>query len=137
MDIIVTDHPDPNARGLILAGLVAYNEAQAGPSGARPMAVLVQDEGMRILGGLWGWTAFGWLSAELFFLPANLRGLGLGTEVMQRAEDEARRRGCHSAWLDTFGFQAKGFYERLGYTVYGKLDSYPTGFTRYFMQKAL
>ncbi len=137
MDIIVTDHPDPRARELILAGLVAYNEAQVGPSEARPMAVLVQDKGMDILGGVWGWTAYGWLSVELFFLPPNLRGLGLGTEVMQRAEEEARRRGCHSAWLDTFGFQARGFYERLGYTVFGQLDPYPTGFVRYFMRKVL
>lgn len=137
MDIIVTDVPDPSARELILSGLVGYNEGRAGPSQARPLAVLVQDEGLRVLGGLWGSTAYGWLSLELFFIPPDLRGVGLGTEVMRRAEEEARDRGCHRAWLDTFGFQARGFYERLGYTVFGQLDRYPPGFSRYFMQKAL
>ena len=137
MEIIVTNVPDLSVRELILAGLVAYNEAHAGPSGAQPMAVLVRDEGQRVLGGLWGWTAYGWLSIELLFLPPDLRGLDLGREVMRRAEDEARRRGCHGVWLDTFGFQARGFYERLGYAVFGQLDRYPDGFTRYFMQKAL
>ena len=137
MEIIVTNVPDLSVRELILAGLVAYNEAHAGPSGAQPMAVLVLDEGQRVLGGLWGWTAYGWLSIELLFLPPDLRGLDLGREVMRRAEDEARRRGCHGVWLDTFGFQARGFYERLGYAVFGQLDGYPDGFTRYFMRKAL
>ena len=137
MDIIVTDAPDLGAHELILAGLVAYNEAQVGPSEARPLAVLVQDEEQRVLGGLWAWTAYGWLSIELLFLPLDLRCRDLGRQVMRRAEEEARRRGCREAWLDTFGFQAKGFYERLGYTVFGQLDGYPRGSARYFMRNAL
>ena len=137
MDIIVTDAPDFALRDLILAGLIAYNEEQAGPSGARPLAVLVRDAEQRVVGGLWAWTAYGWLSIELLFLPPDLRGRDLGTQVMRRAEDEARRRGCSEAWLDTFGFQARGFYERLGYKTFGQLDGYPQGFARYFMKKAL
>jgi hypothetical protein len=38
---------------------------------------------------------------------------------MDRAEVHARERGCHSAWLDTFSFQARGFYEKLGYDEFG------------------
>jgi hypothetical protein len=56
---------------------------------------------------------------------------------MSRAESEAIVRGCHHAWLDTFEFQARGFYERLGYRCFGELNDYPTGFARYFMKKAL
>jgi hypothetical protein len=47
------------------------------------------------------------------------------------------KRGCHSAWLDTFEFQARGFYERLGYSCFAELRDYPPGFARYFMKKAL
>jgi hypothetical protein len=54
-----------------------------------------------------------------------------------RAEREALARGCKHAWLDTYEFQARGFYEKLGYRCFGELDDYPTGFSRYFMQKAL
>jgi len=43
------------------------------------------------------------------------RGRGVGRELMDRAEIRAREGGCHSAWLDTFSFQARGFYEKLGY----------------------
>jgi ribosomal protein S18 acetylase RimI-like enzyme len=52
------------------------------------------------------------------------------------AEAEAVRRKCVGAWLDTYSFQARGFYERLGYTVLGEIADYPPGHTRYFMKKS-
>lgn len=56
---------------------------------------------------------------------------------MQQAEEEAIRRGCHGSYLDTFDFQARGFNERLGYTVFGGLEDTPPGHTRYFLRKML
>jgi len=70
-------------------------------------------------------------------VPESMRGKGLGTQIMGQAEAEARARGCHSAWLDTFEFRARGFYEGLGYSCFGELPDYPVGFSRYFMRKAL
>ena len=55
---------------------------------------------------------------------------------MAAAEAEGRRRGCAIVWLDTFEFQARPFYEKLGFTVFGTLD-YPAGFKRFFLQKSL
>jgi GNAT superfamily N-acetyltransferase len=74
---------------------------------------------------------------ELLFVPKEYRGAGLGTELMRLAEEEARRRGCRGAWLDTFSFQARGFYERLGYSVFGTIGDHPPGHSRFFMKKAL
>lgn len=56
---------------------------------------------------------------------------------MAMAEAEAIVRGCHGAWLDTFEFQARPFYEHLGYNCFGTLPEYPKGFSRFFMQKML
>jgi len=70
-------------------------------------------------------------------VPDTARGKGVGTRLMQLAEQEAVARGCHSAWLDTHEFQAKGFYERLGYVPFGELPNYPHGFSRIFLQKSL
>ena len=56
---------------------------------------------------------------------------------MRRAEDEARRRGCRGIWLDSFTFQAPGFYQRLGYEIFGALDDYPPGDKRCFLRKRL
>jgi GNAT superfamily N-acetyltransferase len=137
MELTVTDAPDPAARDAIAAGLGAFNTAQAGPGDWRALAVLIQDEAGAVMGGLWGKTSYGWLFTELLFVPETLRGGGLGAEILARAEAEARRRGCRGAWLDTFEFQARGFYERQGYSLFAQLDDYPPGFARYFLRKAL
>jgi hypothetical protein len=55
---------------------------------------------------------------------------------MASAEARALERGCHSAWVDTFSFQAPGFYPKLGYQAFGELD-YPPGHKRIFLQKRL
>ena len=139
MDFTVrlTDSADDAARKAILDALVAFNKAQTGLSDVRPLAVLVRDANDAVIGGLWGRTAYGWLFTELLFVPEALRGQGLGTTLMRQAEAEALARGCHHAWLDTFAFQARAFYERLGYGCFGTLDDYPVGSSRHFMQKAL
>jgi hypothetical protein len=56
---------------------------------------------------------------------------------MKRAELYAVERGCTDAFLDTFSFQARPFYEKLGYHVFGTLENYPTGHQHYFMTKQL
>ena len=133
----ITDVADEEVRKAIVAPLVEYNSSQAGPSQNRPIAVLVKNTEGEVVGGLWGHTGYEWLFTQLLVVPASLRGRGVGTEIMQLAEHEAKSRGCHDAWLDTFEFQARGFYERMGYECFGELPSYPKGFSRFFMQKAL
>ena len=88
-------------------------------------------------GGLWARAHWGFLYIDQLFLPAALRRDGSGTKLMRMAEEEGLRRGCHTAWLDTFDFQARPFYERLGYTVFGTLEGEPPAFPRYFMKKKL
>ena len=56
---------------------------------------------------------------------------------MKRAEAYSRERGCTDAFLDTFRFQARPFYEQLGYRVFGVLENHPAGHQRYFMTKQL
>jgi GNAT superfamily N-acetyltransferase len=90
-----------------------------------------------ISGGLYGFTDRGWLRIEVLVIQEHLRHQGIGARLLLAAEDEARRRGCHSAWLDTFSFQALPFYERHGYTIFGALDQYPDSHTRYFVRKSL
>jgi GNAT superfamily N-acetyltransferase len=66
---------------------------------------------------------------------ANLRGTGAGSRLLQQAEDVARERNCTGVWLDTFAFQALGFYQKLGYTVFGELKDHPRGVSQYWLQK--
>jgi len=128
--------PDEALRLAIQAPLVAYNEAIAGPSGFRLLGVALKDAEGSACGGLWGHTAFGWLYIQLLAVPQAARGRGLGRELVREAEREAVARGCRHAWVDTI-FGAQGFYERLGYRVFGELPDHPPGFTRRFLAKDL
>jgi predicted N-acetyltransferase YhbS len=64
--------------------------------------------------GLWGLTSFSYLWVDLLSVPESMRGVGIGRKLMMLAEAEAVQRGCRAVALDTFSFQARGFYERLG-----------------------
>ena len=74
---------------------------------------------------------------DLFFLPESLRKNRIGSRIIRKAEDEAKRRGCSRAVLFTVTFQAPGFYERQGYDVLGQIECDPPGHTRICMTKRL
>jgi GNAT superfamily N-acetyltransferase len=136
--ITLTDAPDDDVQAVITDGLRAYNEAQAGYSDSRALAVLVRDsETKRVVGGLLGRTSLGLLRVERFFLPESLRRNRLGSRILAMAEQEARRRGCTRAVLSTLHFQAPGFYLKQGWEVAARIDCEPPGHTRFYMTKKL
>ncbi len=133
--IRLTDTPNDATRRAILDPLAAYNRVNSGRSDPRPLILAIEGPTGQVIGGLWGRTAYDWLLIELLFVPEDMRGRGIGRNLVAKAEQEAVSRGCHSAWLDTFEFQARGFYERLGYTCFGELENYPAGSGRFFLRK--
>ena len=139
MILHVTDAPTEADCAAILEGLVAFNEsATALPGNAKlDVAVLVRDEQRRTIGGALGSSYYGWMVIDLLWLPAALRRTGLGRRVMLAAEQEAVARRCIGIRLDTYSFQARGFYEKLGYTLFGTLPDHPPGHTRYWLAKRL
>ncbi|WP_062016207.1 N-acetyltransferase [Aureimonas sp. AU4] len=137
LTITCPDHPSEAHERAILDVLVAYNTEKAGPSGHRPVAVLLTDEADATVGGLWGHLAYDWLFVELLAVPADRRSQGLGTGLMDEAERIARAAGCVGLWLDTFEFQALGFYRKRGFELFGTIEDHPVGHRRYFLQKRL
>ena len=137
IELIVTDAPEPADRDAITDGLNQYNRDETGGADAQPLAVLIKGGNGATSGGLLGRTWLGWLYVELLYVPDGLRGGGVGRDLMLRAEAAARARGCIGIWLNTFSFQARGFYEKLGFTLIGQIDDYPVGHQRFFLQKRL
>lgn len=121
-DLVVTECEAH--RPTILELLKAYNRTQAPPAAVTPLSIH-------------GASAYDWLIVELVFVPEQMRGQGVGSSLLARAEEAAHARGCVGVWLDTFSFQARGFYERLGYAVFGTVENHPVGGERYFLKKAL
>jgi ribosomal protein S18 acetylase RimI-like enzyme len=122
---------------VVLAGVRGFNRGLfPGHPEGQDLAIALHD-GQNLVGGLLGRTAGGWLAIELLFVPEYLRKRGLASKLIAMAEEEAVRRGCHAAWLDTLNPQAHLLYERLGYKVFGELRDYPAGSSRVFLKKDL
>ena len=137
-EIIVTDAADDESIQVIGKGLNHFNDQHVGYGDRQPLAVLVRDpQSGDVVGGASGRTSLGLLFLDLFHLPETLRGMGLGTEVLRRFEEEGRRRGCRSAVVYTISFQAPQFYERNGWVRFGEVPCDPPGTSRIFLSKAL
>lgn len=129
--------PLPDAVSIIHDGLRAFTDNFVGPVNARPFAIFVRSNDGNVLGGLDGELRWTWLYVAHLWLPEALRGRGLGSELLARAESFAREQGCTDAYLDTLEFQALSFYQRRGYSTYGVLEGFPPGSRRYYLQKRL
>jgi GNAT superfamily N-acetyltransferase len=124
------------AKREIIKGLLAFNKRALGSWNFKPMAVTLRHRGA-IVGGLYAETYLNWMYISLFWLADDFRGKGFGSKIMQKAEKEARKRGVKNAFVDTFSFQAPGFYKKLGYREFGKLKDFPAGHSRSWLTKAL
>lgn len=103
----------------------------------KSIRIFVGDQEERIVGGIVGDIFGNWVYISLLWVAENMRNQGLGTKLVSLLESESIRLGCNSAHLDTYRFEARPLYERLGYEVFAELEDYPIGNSKYFMKKKL
>ncbi len=96
-----------------------------------------KDDSGNKMGGLVGEVWGEWLIVKFLWVDEKHQGQSIGSQLLVKAENFAKSKGCHSSFLDTFSFQAKPFYERHGYKVKMKLDNFPISGQRYYMVKSL
>ena len=137
MDFRITDKPSEKDKNDIYNGLLEYNLARIENKDVRELGVFLEDEAGAKIGGLTGETHGNWLEVEYLWVDEARHGQDIGTSLMRKAEDIARERGCKYAFLNTFGFQAKGFYLKLGYKEVFILEEYPLTGTRHYLTKSL
>ena len=137
ISVSVTGTPSADDLETIGRGLSAFNDADVGPAERQPLAVLARNGSGELVAGISGYTAWGWLYVQWLWVAEAQRGQRLAGRMLEAAEAEARVRGCHGAYIDTFSPVALKTYERAGYTPFGKLDDFPKGRTRTFLQKPL
>lgn len=136
--IEVTGAPEADALECVSQGLIEFNRGDVGPSEKKVLAVFLRSgREKKVVGGLIGYTAWGWLYVQQLWLDEPFRGKGHAASLLNEAEAEAVRRGCKAAWLDTFNPHAFRAYQRQGYEVFGELPQFPAGRTRYFLRKEL
>lgn len=114
-----------------------YNNAAGGESHAKALRIFVHNREGTLVGGLTGWSYWGWLHVDTLVLHESLRRSGHGSKLMAMAEAEARQRGCGGIYLETFSFQALPFYEKHGFSVFGEVERFSGEHKLYFLKKRL
>ncbi|MFC0225580.1 GNAT family N-acetyltransferase [Serratia aquatilis] len=136
MKINLTDTPAPQDEEFVIDSLWAHNHKYDAVD-IHPLFLTITDDSNKIVAGLVARTWWGGLEVQYLWVSDYYRKKGYGRELMLRAEQEALERGCHMAYVDTFSFQAQGFYEKLGYRPYGNLDGYAHKHTRIYLAKKI
>ena len=115
----------------------AYNRSKREEAESKPLNLYVEDEKGNLMAGLVAETFGNWLEIEYLFVKEELRGQGIGSKLLQRAENEAKKRNCCFAFVNTYQFQAPDFYISHGYKEVFTLQDYPYTGKRFYYQKDL
>lgn len=128
---------DEAARQYVTHGVDSHNIAATGLSDYFPVNLVLRGAAGDVLGGLLGQLWGGWLHVNAVWVSTALRGQGFGARLIAAAEAYACERGAVGAMLETYSFQARPFYERLGYEVFGTLEDCPPGHTKFHLKRTL
>ncbi len=131
------EHPSADELREIVDGVRSYNRDITGQERPRPVACFLRDGNGRIVGGahgdLWGRS----IHIAAMWVAESHRGKGYGSALLTAVENYAASHGHLLAYLETTSFQARPFYESLGYRVFGKLQDIAEDCTLFFLQKDL
>jgi N-acetylglutamate synthase-like GNAT family acetyltransferase len=131
-----TDDKDEVLQAL-MAGMKAFNGAAVPNLNSHKIVAALRDDAGKVIGGVIGRLAGDSVYMEVVWNDDGVRGTGAGREMMLLAEAEAKRLEAREAWLYTMSFQAKPFYEKLGYTQFAELNWLDGQHKRHFMRKDL
>ena len=133
----INAEPDPQDVTFLEERINEFNFAATGCYDGDLLSIFIRGERGEITGGIYGWTWGGTCEIRFLWVHADLRGQGIGRELLARAEAEALRRGCGQVVLDTHSFQAPKFYQKYGYEVVGVCEDNPRGYQKINLVKIL
>ena len=133
--LVVETHPALEDVRFLEDRLYEYNVTQTGVDDGQWLAIFIRDDQQTIRAGIEGWTWCGSCYIRSLWVHETCRGQGYGTKLLQAAEHEAVARGCRHMVLDSYNFQAPGFYQKLGYEVFAVLDEHPRHQRNYYLHK--
>ncbi|QBY02960.1 N-acetyltransferase [Thalassotalea sp. HSM 43] len=141
MEIYLTTSPKPEELKTISLGIQSFNEQHLAKDVVyepdSKFAVFAKDSDGQIIGGIRANAFWNYCIIELLWLSDQARGQGVGSKLMKQAHQFAKQQGFAYVRTETVDFQAKPFYEKLGYQVYGELVDCPMGHTTYCLLKKL
>ncbi|WP_299804271.1 GNAT family N-acetyltransferase [uncultured Shewanella sp.] len=139
MNIDVIHEEAPSVFDALVEAVRQHNFAHMGPETSKPLAVVAhngdKNTSGELIGGVAGRTIYDNFLINVVWIDETARGTGLGRELMQLAEIEAKSRGCTMAQVDTLSFQAPVFYQKLGFEIIATVPSTAKSPERYFLLK--
>lgn len=135
--IEVVDEITKEDEQTIFHGLLEYNLARLEDKNPKDLGVYFRNDKNVIIAGLTAVTHGKWLSIKFLWVDESLRGQHMGEQLLKSAEQEAIKRGCQYAFVDTFDFQAPEFYTKYGYQEQFALENYPVTGKRFYYTKVL
>jgi GNAT superfamily N-acetyltransferase len=136
-EIVIRDGASDADSAELRDAINEFNFATTGYRDGRSLSCFLRDDDGALLAGIDGFTWGGYARVDYLWVSERLRGQGLGSRLLDAAEQEARRRGCGTIILDTHSFQAPDFYPARGYAVIGKTVDTPRGHSQTLFQKRL
>ena len=115
----------------------SYNRSKREAAESEPLNLYAEDDSGQLMAGLVAETFGNWLEIEYLFVKEDLRGQGIGSQLLQQAESEAKKRNCRFAFVNTYQFQAPAFYQKYGYKEVFTMKDYPYTGQRHYYQKEL
>ena len=115
----------------------SYNRSKREKAESEPLNLYVEDDKGELMAGLVAETFGNWLEIEYLFVKEEFRGQGIGSQLLQQAESEAKKKNCRYAFVNTYQFQAPTFYQKQGYEEVFTLTDYPYTGQRHYYQKDL
>ena len=135
MNIEVSHEENSEVFETLVSELRKFNMAHMDNEKSKPLSVIATDDSGNIIGGVSGRTIYNQFLVEILWVGESSRKQGLGRNLMLRAENEAKARGCLAAQVDTLSFQAPDFYQKLGFEIAGKIAGIPNSPERFFLVK--
>ena len=120
-------HPTENEIKHIREALAAFNKERVGDDGHTALHLVAYDEEGNLCGGILGGTYWGWMYVDILWVREDCRRAGIGSELLSKAEAEARRRGCHHVHLDTMSWQRLIFTKNMATRSSAYCRTFPRG----------
>lgn len=141
MIIEINTSPKEEEAKILCQGIIDFNYFKV--PGLEPMEkevkfhTFARNQNGEILGGIRAVCYWNTMHIELLWLAENTRGKGIGKSLLAAAESFAKENNCEKVFVETTSWQAKPFYEKVGYILFAKLNDRPKGFVSYYLTKNL
>lgn len=135
--MVVPGSPPADDRAALLHALLGYNRDVTGITQDEEFSAFLHDDDGALIAGMYGWIYGGAAEIALIWVRGDQRGRGLGSRLLQGAEDHAWRAGCQQMVIRTHTFQAPDFYRAHGYEEIASIPEYPRGYAYHVLRKVL